>query len=97
MNTGSPSVTSHVTQGERWCLSAVGTFDAGISKIAKLKRGFKVKPLFNFRGSIWGIYNNKIIEKKHNQTVPIIQYPDYIGVFEHYTTIVAAKCTLNSQ
>ena len=33
--------TSRVTQGERRWLSAVeGMFDAGISKIAKLKRGF---------------------------------------------------------
>src|SRR5882672_6892854 len=26
----------------------------------------------------------------------IIQYPDYIGVFEHYTTITVAKHTLRS-
>jgi len=59
---------SHVTQGERRWLSAIGTFDAGISKITNWKEVY----LFSTLEGVFGIYNNKIIEKKHNQMVPLL-------------------------
>jgi len=44
-----------------------------------------------------GYKNNDIIVKKCNQTVPMfdnIQYVDYIGLFENYTTICVVKGAL---
>jgi len=75
-------------------LSAIDRiFGTGISVEKRLK------PLFNFRWSICRMYNNDIIVKKCNQTVPLfdhIQDVDYIGLFEHYTVgDTGARCKMD--
>ena len=54
-------------------------------------------PLFNFIRSIWGIYNNKIIEQMCNQTSleHIIQYAHYIGLLRMlYNNAVAKRARI---
>jgi len=56
----SHSMTSRVTQGKRWLLSAIdGIFDTGI------------KSQFNFRGRIGRIYSNTFMFKNCNRTVGV--------------------------
>ena len=90
---GHHSVMSHVTQCERRC------WQYSLALVYPKSWSWKeVLPLFNFVRSIWGIYNNKIIEQLCNQTASlehITQYAHYIGLIRMLYNNTVAKCALN--